>query len=73
MENKYSLSGFNFENEEQYNKFKTILINNNYLNPKQKEEVYKGLINNLDIFVYSYHKLRKNWKCLGFKVIYTSD
>lgn len=73
MENKYSLSRFNFENEEQYNKFKSILINNNYLNPKQKEEVYKGLINNLDIFVYSYRKLRKNWKCLGFKVIYTSD
>ena len=53
MENKYSLSGFNFENEEQYNKFKSILINNNYLNPKQKEEVYKGLINNLDISVYT--------------------
>ena len=53
MENKYSLSGFNFENEEQYNKFKTILINNNYLNPRQKEEVYTGLLKNLDISVYT--------------------
>lgn len=52
MENKYSLSGFNFENEEQYNKFKSILINNNYLNPKQKDEIYKGLISNININLY---------------------
>ena len=52
MENKYLLSGFSFENEEQYNKFKNILIRNNYLNYKQKEEIYKGLIDNLDIELY---------------------
>ena len=52
MENKYLLSGFSFENEEQYNKFKNILIRNNYLNYKQKEEIYKGLIDNLDIKLY---------------------
>lgn len=52
MENKYLLSGFSFENEEKYNKFKNILIKNNYLNYKQKEEIYKGLIDNLDIELY---------------------
>ena len=52
MENKYLLSGFSFENEEQYNKFKNIFIRNNYLNYKQKEEIYKGLIDNLDIELY---------------------
>lgn len=52
MENTYLLSGFSFENEEQYNKFKNILIKNNYLNYKQKEEIYNGLIDNLDIELY---------------------